>query len=252
MTAPTERTETVAKVHWRNRILWLIMWVARIDLTPMEVQQRSYGSVPVPNQKFDKDQAKLVFELTEAGSDHTDDKVKQLLGLGSSLVTVIALFGGGVRPRALVVFTALMLLLSIVLCVSALEVRTRVVPTADPVNDEGEDNWARDLVQASASNRAFHAFRVDQYRAASRFFLAALLASAILALVARSDQSSGELNRTLQRIEAKGLLVRQVSQSGSSPAHGIPSTAAVSSTGSEDSAVVHHSISPEKLRRAPK
>src|SRR4051794_13346996 len=96
-----------------DRSLWLLMRIAFTDPSLREAQKRAYPGEQLPQHKIKENEARFLFELAETASDHTDDKIKQLLTLSSSLVAVLAVFGDQVRPRVLVVIVASALLVSV-------------------------------------------------------------------------------------------------------------------------------------------
>ena len=97
---PVTTASEVKRPHLWDRIMWLIMRIAFVTPTLEEVRTRKYNyPKTLPAHTITDSQAQFLFELAESSSDHTDDKIKQLLTLSSSLVAVLALFGGG-RPPA--------------------------------------------------------------------------------------------------------------------------------------------------------
>lgn len=210
-TAPRDGAEPVQKkVGLWNRVLWLLMRVALVTPSLREIQERKYPLAKgLPEHEIAEAEARFLFQLAESASDHTDDKIKQLLTLSSSLVTVLALFGDRVQPRILVVIVALTLLVSVLMCVTALGVRRWAVPDVfEPTGAEDSDTWARNLLQATYTNRSFHAFRVDQYRSALRYFVAALIATGLLALLVDSTDNSADLSKTLKSMQDNGVIMR--------------------------------------------
>ena len=89
----------------------------------------------------------------------------------------------------------------------ALGVRQWSVPEVSDVG-EAPNAWARDLLDATYDNRAFHFFRVDQYRCSLRYFVCALIATGLLALLAHAEKPADELGPTLREIRENGLIVR--------------------------------------------
>src|SRR5258708_4199005 len=75
-----------------DSVVFLLLRIALVDLTFAEVRGRSCKGPPKPAHKVDADQAELLLKLQREDSDHTDTKVRQLLTLASSLVTVVLVF----------------------------------------------------------------------------------------------------------------------------------------------------------------
>ncbi len=203
--------EKLKEIGFWNLLLWLLMRLAFVAPTIEEIKKRQYPQLKraLPAHTIAETEARFLFDLAEAASDHTDDKTKQLLTLGSSLVAVLALFGGSVHPRILVGIVAFALLVSILMCVMALGVRRSSVPdVSDPGRTENADTWARDLLEATYENRSFHGFRVDQYRCATRYFVAALVATGFLALMISTGETTADLGKTHKGIEDNGIIVR--------------------------------------------
>lgn len=193
-----------------NGVLWFLMRISSVTLTMSEVANRS-NQLPkaLPNYEVSEGEAQFLFERAEVASDHTDDKIKQLLTLSSSLIAVLALFGGNVHSPTAIVIVAFPLLIAVLMCVMALGVRESALPDLSPAKrGEHSEHWASDLVIATHQNSSSHAFRVDQYRSALRYFVTALVATAILALVVGFQEPADDVNKTLKSIQDNGLMVR--------------------------------------------
>lgn len=211
-----------------DRLLFALSRLVGIKTTLEEARTRTYPmTIPVPDHTVDPDQAEFLFKGQREDSTHTDDKVKQLLTLSSSLATVVLVFARDVRPPWMVVVLLGLLVSAVFLCLSVLDVRTFQIPTLeDATNKDLKSVWARDLLQSFVANKARHDFRVDRYRAAGRYFRAALILTPVAAAftVARPDPAD-KLKTSLDRIEQaiartrdqidtltqRGLLVRPVS-----------------------------------------
>lgn len=178
-----------------------------------EVRKRAYRrSDTIPGFPIDPAQAEFVFRWEREGSDHTDDKTKQLLALSSSLVTVVLVFANDAKPVALLILVMALLLAVVILCVAVLGVRTSSTPTLeDSTNPHNQKIWAKDLVIAASINAAGHRFRVDCYRTAARYLLLALLLTPVLAALSKSKpDTSAELLQVLEHVERNGLPVRPI------------------------------------------
>ena len=151
----------------------------------------------------DRAQAEFLYKQQREDSAHTDDKVKQLLTLSASLTTAIMVFTRDVEPRWLVAAVMGLLIACVFLCLSVLDVRTAMMPTLeDARRDDLESEWARDLLQSCLDNRRRHAFRVDRYRAAGRYFNLALLLTPVITIfsVSRPDPTE-QVARAVARVE---------------------------------------------------
>lgn len=192
-------------------LLLLAMWIVGVFVAFREVRGRSYTPQAVPKYPMDHDQVKILFDVSESASAHTDDKIKQLLTVSSSLATFVAVFSRATEPRWLGAVVVWLLLMAVVLCLSAFEVRREMVPVPeDKDSDTNHVAWARDLLKSCYANRASHFFRVDQYRAATRYFMLALLCTLGLALIHKTGDPLTDLTATVHRIEERGLVTRPV------------------------------------------
>jgi len=206
-TTPTfERIATRAY----DAAVFLLLRFMSVDATFDEVKGRCYPEEPAPSHPLDADQAELLFKLQREDSDHTDTKVRQLLTLGSSLVTIVLVFARDAQPVALLITLSVLLLAAVLLCVATLGIRPSAVPRLEDSSATGNrEQWARDLDAARRRNVGSHAYRVDCYRAATRYFLIALLMTPVLpAFSAPKPAQTTDLLRALQRIEKHGILVR--------------------------------------------
>lgn len=165
--------------------VFLLCRVALVDLAFREVRAKRYlDAKRPPDHALDAGQAEFLFKAQREDSSHTDDKVKQLLTLSSSLATIILAFVRDVRPRWLVVSALALLFACVYLCVSVLDVRGGQGPTPGDAGQDDRDlkrGWARDLVASLYVNQRAHAYRVDRYRAAGRYFRVAFLLTPVLA-----------------------------------------------------------------------
>lgn len=193
-----------------DTLLWAAMRCVGIDVSRQAVHIRGYAVDPIPAHPVDAEQAKFLFDACETANSHTDDKVKQLITVSSSLATFISVFAHDVRPRALVVIVVALLVVTVMLCLSVFGVRREMVPTLEDCSVNGNAQvWAADLLRSCHANRARHFFRVDLYRAASRYFLVALFGTLGLTLLQRPTADRlAQLSDTVQRIEHQGLRVR--------------------------------------------
>jgi hypothetical protein len=185
-------------------LVWCLMRVVLVRATRAQVRDRSYepqGSLP--HYDVDEVQAEFLYKQQREDSAHTDDKVNQLLALSSSLTAAIAVFTLDVQPRWLVAVVMGLLIACVFLCLSVLEVRTANVPTLEDANShDSNKRWARDLLVSCFANRARHAFRVDRYRAAGRYFTMALLLTPIIAFFSVSKPDPTEkITRAVERVE---------------------------------------------------
>lgn len=211
--------------------------IAGIEVAFSESKARTYRSRDsVVAASLDGAHAEFLFNLQREDSTHTDDKVKQLLALSSSLAAVLLAFARDVRPQWMIVVILTLLVCAVFLCLSVLGVRTEQFPTLEsPTLADGDNSWAHDLVAAGNANAAAHAFRVDRYRAASRYFRLALLLTPIAAVftVARPDPSERletsitGVSRSVDRIRGavdslriQGVVVRPVGDIVVTPAPG--------------------------------
>lgn len=166
-------------------LLTLLLWIALVPLKWNSVRLRRYDNLyRGPDSKVEPAQAEFLFKLQREDSNATDDKVRQLLTLTTSLAAITLLFGSRVNPLALFVVLVSLLLAAVLLCLSIFEVRPGMFPTPeDSTNKETTSEWASDLMRSYYANRATHAFRVDRYRAALRYFRAALLLTPVIAVL---------------------------------------------------------------------
>lgn len=184
--------------------VWCLMRVVCVRTTRAQVRARTYepqGSLP--QYDVDEAQAEFLYKQQREDSAHTDDKVNQLLALSSSLTAAIAVFTLDVQPRWLVAVVMGLLIACVFLCLSVLEVRTANLPTLEDANsDDLKKRWARDLLVTCFANRGRHAFRVDRYRAAGRYFTVALLLTPIIAFFSVSKPDPTEkITRAVERVE---------------------------------------------------
>lgn len=161
--------------------LFLLVRLVLVEVTIAELRRRSFAvsNPPTPPGKIAADQAQFIFEQERLADQHTDDKVKQLLTLSSSLaalVTTVALsrFGLDLFPTAVIL---LPLLAAVYICLGGLlDVRVHSLPTLSEVGgDPSAQEWARGMISAAGINRGTRFLRVSLYRAALRWFLLALL-----------------------------------------------------------------------------
>jgi len=193
-------------------LLTVLLWIAMVRVDWRSVRSRQYNgfqrSFP-PHVAVDA--AAFLFKLQREDSTSTDEKVKQLLTLSSSLATIALVLAGEVRPRWLGEVLVAFLVACVVLCVSVLEVRAQMVPVPDDANSGGFDRfaWAHDLQRSYYANRASHASRTDRFRAATRYFRVALLIAAVLAaMTVRTPNSSQDLASAIHQLEVRPVRVK--------------------------------------------
>ena len=206
--------------------VYLLCRVAFIELSLKEVRAGRYLNVKdTPTHVLDSGQAEFLFKTQREDSSHTDDKIKQLLTLSSSLATIILAFVRDVHPQWLVVLVLAVLFACVYLCISVLEVRSGQQPTpgeaAQGDDAELKNRWAHDLVSSLYVNQRAHAYRVDRYRAASRYFRLAFLLTPVLAwqtiprLDTAAEQSAAALHqaaateRLRSAIDTLGVRMRE-------------------------------------------
>ncbi len=164
--------------------VFVLCWIGHTEPTWAEVRRRIYlDATRVPSHALDSAQSEFRFKLQREDSSHTDDKVKQLLTLSAALSTIIVALVRDVRPRWLVVVVLAVLFACVYVCVAALGVRRDVLPglgDAGQADGSLQAAWARDLAEATVLNGRAHAFRVDLFRAAGRFFRLAFLLTPVL------------------------------------------------------------------------
>lgn len=129
------------------------------------------------SQALDAEEAVFLFHEQEKSSDHTDEKLRQLLTLGTALAALISVFGRGAFGDLLVISVVACLLAAVLLSIAGVSgVRTHSLPgLSDPQAQGAKDEWARSLITALKANANTHALRVDMYRAAVRWFVLALI-----------------------------------------------------------------------------
>lgn len=201
--APTkDRPE--ARIDGYAFVVWFLMRVVFVRTTFAQVRTRTYGPQgSLPKYDVDEEQAEFLYRLQREDSAHTDDKVNQLLALSSSLTAAIAVFTLDVHPRWLVAVVMGLLIACVFLCLSVLEVRTANLPTLEEAKGyDSKKMWAKDLLESCFANRGRHAFRVDRYRAAGRYFTMALLLTPIIAFFSVSKPDPSEkITRAVERVE---------------------------------------------------
>lgn len=180
--AAAKRTPESARLGIHGCFTLILTRLARVHVTSAHIRERSYppqGSLPLHD--IDAAQAEFQYRLQREDSAHTDDKVKQLLTLSSALASVVVVFTGDVQPRLIVAIPMGLLLASVFLCLGALGVRTINAPTLEDMRrSDIKQQWAKDLLSSCFANRGRHAFRVDCYRAAARYFVLALLGTPVI------------------------------------------------------------------------
>ena len=169
-----------SKAHARTLFLLARLVLVEIPVRHIEDHRGpSIGHTPPPATPLDPVRAEFLWREQESATAHTDSMVKQLLTLSSALATVAFTLLGGTQPwlRAPAIAG---LLVSVLFCLQGLGVRRVSAPdtphTADPT---GKQLWAEDVIAATRYNRGSHGHRVDLYRAAWRWFVIALVLSAI-------------------------------------------------------------------------
>jgi hypothetical protein len=216
----------------RNLVVYVLTrmaWV-RVTFEELRTQTTIDASAVVPTHPLNPSQAELLFKSQREDSARTDEKVRQLLTVSASLAAIIAVFARDVRPRGLVVLLLALLVACVYLCLHVLDVRTEVVPTLENADtDSNQRQWARDLLWSCFANRARHRLRVEHFRAAGRYFVAALLVTPFVAAFATAKpdpipslraavvhvgDAMDQLERQLDTIAAHGLSVHQTGPSG--------------------------------------
>jgi hypothetical protein len=162
-------------------VIYILANVVRLPLDLSNIRDNSLDAEysDVAALRLYASQARFLFEQQEAASGHTDDKVKQLLILSSSLATFIAAYA----PLSIAWLALLPLGSSICISIRNIHVRNYAIPEiSDQRIDAAEQQWCRDLITATEHNRASHAYRVRLYSAALRWFGFAIVSFAILSL----------------------------------------------------------------------
>jgi hypothetical protein len=190
-------------------VSWLLLRLAAIDVSWKELRGRTYAPDETANLVPEADQAEFLFTLQRENSAHTDGKVGQLLTLSVALATVVVVFARDAQPRWLLVFLICALVISVFLCVTALEVRHETLPVLESKGRAAKRSWSRDLLLSYHANVAVHRLRVDRYRAAARYFVVALLTTPVLAaLTPATVDRLADIAARLGQLERAGLLVR--------------------------------------------
>ena len=160
-----------------DSVVFILLRAACIDIEFKDVRSRRVPEVVgPPASHVHNAQAEFLYKIAREDSAATDDKVKQLLTLSSSLATLSLVFGKNVGPRVVLVLFVAALVATVVLCLSVLEVRRGMAPTLEEVAaDPEQQSWGTDLHVAYRATRQLHAFRTDRYRAALRYFRLALV-----------------------------------------------------------------------------
>jgi hypothetical protein len=177
-----------------DALVFALLRIALVGVSFKEVRDRQvptgfHRGDPVPSRVHNT-QAEFLYKIAREDSSATDEKVKQLLTLSSSLATLALVFGKGVEPRWLVVLFVAALVATVVLCLSVLEVRRGMSPTLEDANvDTSQTAWGNDLYRSYRATRLLHGFRTDRYKAALRYFRGALLLLLVLAITASHPPS---------------------------------------------------------------
>ncbi|SRR6266498_550697 len=196
-----------------DAVLMVLLWLALVPLRWRDVRLRKYNQVSsaAPAHPVALTQAEMLFKIEREDSAATDDKTRLLLTLTTSLATLALVFGGYVRPRWLFVVLVGLLVASVLLCLSVFEVRRgMMLPTPeDSSSEDRSSDWARDLMLSYYANRATHAFRVDRYRAALRYFRLALLLTPVLAAfsVRPTDEPAAQGSNSVIVVNSEGTVV---------------------------------------------
>jgi len=169
----------------RDWLLWCVLRIALVGVELADIHQQAYSikSPKIPPGSLRSEDAHFIYAQQEAASQHTDDKIKQLLTLASSFATFLVAIGPGftrllLLPLAAVVF----------LCIAALGVRTGSLPDLSPSeSDRNGQTWTRDLIRAVQINRGSHFYRVDLYRGARRWFLITFFMMPMILMLQHSD-----------------------------------------------------------------
>jgi len=188
---------------WRFIVLFLLSRLARVHITWGELRERTYPVDALPQYHIDAQQAELLFNLQREDSAHTDEKVKQLLTLSASLAALIVAFARDVHPRWLLVLLLALLVACVYLCISIFDVRIEQTPKLEDADGaDAANQWAKDLAESRLANRARHQLRVDRFRAASRYFIAAFLLTPLVAYFAQSKPDAvAALRPTIDRMD---------------------------------------------------
>jgi hypothetical protein len=188
-------------VDW---LLFALTRLAGVKVSIAETRNEKYPTTTAtPAYRVDPKHAEFLFKIEREDSAYTDDKVKLLLTLSSSLAAIILVFARDVSPRFFVVIVLALLVAAVFLCVGVFRVQTVNLPTVEEADSSGRDAvWSADLMKSYAENEARHAFRVDRYRAAGRYFQLALLLTPVAAAFTspRPDPAAGVIS-SLSRID---------------------------------------------------
>jgi len=188
---------------------WLLLAVlkaVRVDVELADVRRRAYTETALQAYDIDATEAEFLFDAAEDASKHTDEKVKQLLTVSSALTTLVSVFGREAAPRLVIAGVALFLVVCVILCLNVLSVRKYTLPILeDRKAPNHSDVWAKDLLRSAYANRAAHFFRVDLYRAASRYFVLALVLSMVVIFTPKKSDARIQLPVTSQGLKRSAI-----------------------------------------------
>lgn len=203
--AASEKPEAQeSKLGVRGVLVLLLTNLVFVSVRPAQVRERAYPAQgTLPPHDVDSDQAEFLYKQQREDSAHTDDKAKQLMTLSAALTTAIGVFARDVQPRWLVAMVAALLIACVFLCLTVLDVRTSNVPTLEAAGRADlKEQWGRDLLWSYFANRGRHAYRVDQFRAAGRYFTLALLITPIITLFSEpKPEPTDNVVRAIERVE---------------------------------------------------
>jgi hypothetical protein len=230
----------------RDLLLLFILRIALVGVQLNDIRDESYStnSPSIPSGTLQSQQVQFIYAQQEAASQHTDDKIKQLLTLSSSFATFLLAIGGTGYGRLLLFPLAAVVLL----CISALAVRTGSLPELSA--SEGDRNsqvWARDVMRAVQVNRGSHFYRVDLYRGARRWFLVTVFMMPIILVLQHTD-----LNRVLKHVDALFWSPTPVVKHASAvlPASASISSSPAASTASPKPSKIPSVVSTDRVRRS--
>jgi hypothetical protein len=134
---------------------------------------------------IDVEHAKFFFEQIQASQEKTDEKVAHLLTLSGSLAGFTSIVGAFILANLTSTLVVGALVGCVVLCLANISVRTERVPDLVDASDERYNvDWAKELLRSANDNYGWHAYRVDIFRAARRWFLLAMIGGVLLILLA--------------------------------------------------------------------
>ena len=117
--------QALSYLEWVLRLTWDALLAGLLSIVLIrpgwQVLRRGYKDYDTGQKRtFDVDHARLFWEMTNDASEHTDDKVRQLLTLSSALTPVAIVLAKLSRPQFLGWLIAASLVAAVLLCVGAI------------------------------------------------------------------------------------------------------------------------------------